>query len=234
MTSVYFFVPNLIGYSRIIFAILAFYYCNDRYELFFIFYALSAILDMADGYAARALGQASRFGAILDMVTDRASTTCLIVVLARFYPKFHGWYLFLITLDLVSHFTHIYSTLSRGSTSHKNVSRHNWMLHLYYTNRYVLAGLCGGNEGFFLWSYLLHFWSGPLISLGSFAAYVDLFLPVTNGSISFVQFMTFIVFFPVMFIKQLMNLIQLKQACQDIVELDEQERAAKKSAQKSQ
>ncbi len=34
-------------------------------------YALSCLLDAADGYAARKLGQTSRFGAVLDMVTDR-------------------------------------------------------------------------------------------------------------------------------------------------------------------
>jgi hypothetical protein len=34
-------------------------------------YCVSALLDAVDGKAARALGQSSRFGAILDMVTDR-------------------------------------------------------------------------------------------------------------------------------------------------------------------
>jgi len=227
MVSVYFFVPNLIGYTRIIFAVAAFYYCYDNYVAFFTFYALSAILDMADGYAARALGQASRFGAILDMVTDRASTTCLIVVLAQFYPQYNGWFLFLIALDLVSHFIHIFSTLSRGSASHKAVDKHNRLLHLYYTNRLVLAGLCAGNEGFFLWSYLLHFWSGPSIHLGQFANYASLFLPVTDGSISLVAFIIFFIMFPIMFIKQFLNLVQLAQACHDLVALDEHERKLK-------
>jgi hypothetical protein len=77
---------------------------------------------------------------------------------------------------------------------------------------------------------------------------VDLFVPVTNGKcalvggnccpfssftfilsggISFVQFMTFFVCFPIMFIKQTMNLVQLIQAAQDIVALDEEERRLK-------
>lgn len=34
-------------------------------------YCVSALLDAVDGVAARALGQTSKFGAILDMVTDR-------------------------------------------------------------------------------------------------------------------------------------------------------------------
>jgi hypothetical protein len=34
-------------------------------------YVISCLLDAVDGMAARALGQPSRFGAVLDMVTDR-------------------------------------------------------------------------------------------------------------------------------------------------------------------
>jgi CDP-diacylglycerol--inositol 3-phosphatidyltransferase len=34
-------------------------------------YAVSSFLDVADGQAARRLGQTSKFGAVLDMVTDR-------------------------------------------------------------------------------------------------------------------------------------------------------------------
>jgi len=35
-------------------------------------YAVSCLLDAVDGQAARALGQTSKFGAVLDMVTDRS------------------------------------------------------------------------------------------------------------------------------------------------------------------
>ena len=36
-----------------------------------IAYCISQLLDAVDGHAARYLGQASKFGAVLDMVTDR-------------------------------------------------------------------------------------------------------------------------------------------------------------------
>ena len=36
-------------------------------------YGISCLLDAADGHAARALGQTSKFGAVLDMVTDRCA-----------------------------------------------------------------------------------------------------------------------------------------------------------------
>lgn len=34
-------------------------------------YGVSCLLDAIDGHAARLLGQTSRFGAVLDMITDR-------------------------------------------------------------------------------------------------------------------------------------------------------------------
>jgi CDP-diacylglycerol--inositol 3-phosphatidyltransferase len=50
-------------------------------------YLISGILDAFDGHAARYLNQGTKFGAMLDMLTDRCATMCLSVVLAMFYPK---------------------------------------------------------------------------------------------------------------------------------------------------
>jgi CDP-diacylglycerol--inositol 3-phosphatidyltransferase len=71
VSEVYFFWPNLIGYSRIVLAAAAFAFAFESFQLFFFFYAASAALDMADGHAARYFNQVSRYGAVLDMVTDR-------------------------------------------------------------------------------------------------------------------------------------------------------------------
>lgn len=38
-----------------------------------LLYGASSLLDAADGYAARKLGQASQFGAVLDMIVDRSA-----------------------------------------------------------------------------------------------------------------------------------------------------------------
>ena len=71
MPSVFLYVPNLIGYFRIISALASFYFAKDQPLLFLALYALSYLLDAADGPAARYLKQTSMFGAMLDMVTDR-------------------------------------------------------------------------------------------------------------------------------------------------------------------
>ena len=54
--SVFLFVPNLIGYLRVVLAIAAFYYIRQPL-LFLPLYAGSCLLDALDGTAARALGQ---------------------------------------------------------------------------------------------------------------------------------------------------------------------------------
>lgn len=45
------------GYARMVFALIAFAFAHDNFVVFYIFYSLSAILDIADGHAARAFDQ---------------------------------------------------------------------------------------------------------------------------------------------------------------------------------
>ncbi len=75
-------------------------------------YGISCLLDAVDGQAARALGQASKFGAVLDMVTDRCTTACLLCFLAIKYAQYPAAVIifqFLIALDFASHYIHMYS-----------------------------------------------------------------------------------------------------------------------------
>eukprot|EP00118_Oscarella_pearsei_P010334 m.63034 g.63034 ORF g.63034 m.63034 type:complete len:195 (+) comp35128_c0_seq6:74-658(+) len=72
MTSVYLFVPNLIGYARLVLVLLA--YVLFHYPIpFLVIYGFSAALDGFDGYAARKYNQMSAFGAWLDVVVDNIS-----------------------------------------------------------------------------------------------------------------------------------------------------------------
>lgn len=102
-----------------------------------LLYSISCLLDALDGYAARAYEQSTKFGAVLDMVTDRCTTTCLLVFLAQAFPRWSIVFQALISLDLASHYMHMYATLSMGGgdQSHKKVdSSRSWILNQYYTN----------------------------------------------------------------------------------------------------
>lgn len=97
------FVPNLIGYARVALALVGYWTALTDWRTTLTCYFISQILDAADGYAARRLGQSSNFGAVLDMVTDRTSTMCLCIVLGNLYPHLVFTFCCLVMLDLFSH-----------------------------------------------------------------------------------------------------------------------------------
>lgn len=101
--NIFLFYPNLIGYSRIVLAIASLYYMPIHPRTCSALYTVSCLLDALDGYAARAYNQSTRFGAVLDMVTDRCSTSCLLVFLASAFPRWAIVFQLLISLDLASH-----------------------------------------------------------------------------------------------------------------------------------
>jgi CDP-diacylglycerol--inositol 3-phosphatidyltransferase len=81
--NVFLFWPNIIGYWRIVLAIGALWYMPLHPRTCSALYSVSCLLDALDGYAARYLNQSTKFGAVLDMVTDRCTTACLLVSILR-------------------------------------------------------------------------------------------------------------------------------------------------------
>ena len=103
-----------------------------------LLYSVSCLLDALDGVAARHFHQATQFGSVLDMVTDRCTTACLLVFLSSAWPRWALLFQILISLDLASHYMHMYATLTMGGSgqSHKMVDpERSRFLHLYYTNK---------------------------------------------------------------------------------------------------
>jgi CDP-diacylglycerol--inositol 3-phosphatidyltransferase len=107
MNPVFLWAPNLIGYGRIVSAALAFYFANQPL-IGASLYVSSQLLDSVDGHVARALGQSSRFGAVLDMLTDRMSSMVLMLLLGKFYPEFDFCFTWLVVLDVVAHWCQMY------------------------------------------------------------------------------------------------------------------------------
>ncbi|KAJ8473268.1 hypothetical protein ONZ45_g16355 [Pleurotus djamor] len=116
--NVFLFVPNLIGYTRVILAGLSLHYMSYHPKYY--------------GQAARALGQTSKFGAVLDMVTDR---------------HYMHMYSSLVT-----------GSRSHKSVQ-SDVSR---ILRWYYNNQTTLFLVCAGNEVFFVALYLMKWTHTPL------------------------------------------------------------------------
>lgn len=209
--NVFLFIPNLIGYARIVLAISSFYFMPTDYVLTTITYLTSGLLDAFDGYAARYFNQSTMFGAMLDMLTDRCVTTALQVMLALFYPNYTFVFQILICLDISSHWIHVQSSLLKGGASHKKIDLSgNFFLRVYYHSRIVLFLMCAGNELFFCMLYLIHFTSGPLVSVGN----------ISFGLWVAMAWLTL----PICIVKQVISVIQLIVACINTANLDESER----------
>lgn len=84
-------VPNTITFARLIllmplFALLVLLW-HENFWAFIVLVVLGAT-DWVDGFAARKLGQVTRFGAVLDPVADRTSqvVVCLTLVISGIVP----------------------------------------------------------------------------------------------------------------------------------------------------
>lgn len=75
------YVPNLIGYGRVI-LLCAFYgLALKHWVLALLCYLTSFAGDLFDGYFAKKFDQCSTFGMVLDMITDRVATTGFLSIL---------------------------------------------------------------------------------------------------------------------------------------------------------
>ncbi|PVU99363.1 hypothetical protein BB559_000785 [Furculomyces boomerangus] len=200
-SDVFVFVPNLIGYTRVFLTAVAVYSMYSEHpHMMVLSYAISELLDAADGYYARKLNQCSKFGEVLDMVTDRCTTVCLMTYLTKLYPSLSMIICFLISLDISSHYMQMYASLASGNSNHKQMDENaHPILKAYYTKRIVLFWVCFGNETFFILSYYVKYLSG-------FSYYLT--------------FTMLIVSFPVFALKNTINGIQLYEASKQLAKGD--------------
>ncbi|KAH9284793.1 CDP-diacylglycerol--inositol 3-phosphatidyltransferase [Echinococcus granulosus] len=177
---IFLFIPNLIGYVRILLLLYACWYMSTDPVRAAVSYLLSALLDAFDGHVARLLDQSTKFGAALDMLSDRCTTTCLLFTLGTFYPRYLFFFQISACIDIASHWLHVQSSIQGGSSSHKTISLDgNPLLRIYYTNRVVLFIMCAGNELFYAMLYLLHFAEGStFFGLGVHLVVLYLSLPI--------------------------------------------------------
>ena len=156
------------------------------------------------------------------MVTDRCTTSCLLCFLSSAYPEYTVVFQTLVSIDLASHYMHMYSTLTQGGSSHKSIpGEQPWILRQYYHNNYVLFGLCAANELFFVAIYLLSF--PPRSTSPPFLGYfksIPLSYPYVLAALTF----------PFCLLKQVINLVQMANAAILLVDGDLEEFSKRTSA----
>ena len=193
---------NIMDYLRVVLSMYAFYKARDSPIIFIICYFISFILDAFDGMVARHYHQVSKLGATLDMVTDRISTAGLLAILSGFYDDYKIIFVYLIMLDVGSHWlqTHSGFLVDVKNDNHKNLGEKFFLLRLYYTNRNVLGTVCLGAEVFLLMLYFNHFY--PELKSNNF--YLLFYYPC----------------FAIYAFKQLVSIIQIFGASQRIADWD--------------
>ncbi|KAF8822227.1 putative phosphatidylinositol synthase [Cardiosporidium cionae] len=149
------YIPNLIGYVRVALLVIAIFLAYSNWIGFVICYTSSQILDAADGWAARKFGQETRFGAVLDQVTDRISTVVLYVLNCQIYPEYTTVFLLILMTDMGGHWLHTFGAALAGSVSHKRIPGKVSLLKLYYEKRVVMLICIIGYEGCWMSLFLL-------------------------------------------------------------------------------
>lgn len=208
--SVYLYIPNIIGYIRVIINCGGFALCYTNKPLFAFLYFFSFVCDGLDGYLARKFNQVSTFGAVLDMVTDRVSTACLLALLSQFYSP--GLiFLALLGLDIASHWLQMYSSFLSGKTSHKDVrDESNWLLKAYYGYRPFMAFCCVACEVLYIILFLYADKKSPRLFD------VSMNIIAERSIVSLVFVLTLFGWA----IKQVINVIQMKSAADSCVLYD--------------
>lgn len=214
---IYLYVPNLIGYARILANLVAFGFAFTNKKLFAGLYLMSFICDELDGRFARLLNQTSTFGAVLDMVTDRVSTAGLLVVLSHNYKSCFGLFLGLLALDIASHWLQMYSMFLASKASHKDVAdSKSKLLKAYYQHRMFMGYCCVGAEVLYLILYI--------IAEEQFSSVLDV---VHNAATRSSPWLILgLVALPGWAIKQLVNFLQIRSAAEVCVLYDIQKSKA--------
>jgi len=165
--NVLLYLPNLIGYVRVI-CMFAFFFLSQSekqaklkfkslfyWQIAIIFYFVGFFLDLVDGWAARKFNQSTLYGATLDMVVDRVATAGLLCILSSLDPEKLFIYTTLIVLDIGSHWFHMASTVTQGHHKDAKVlEERNYVLRLYYGVKWIFASCCVGQEFYYIYQYV--------------------------------------------------------------------------------
>jgi CDP-diacylglycerol--inositol 3-phosphatidyltransferase len=168
-SQVFFFVPQWIGYFRLLCTSLFIYYATisltsgEYSDRAIVLYCLSFVGDMFDGMAARKFNQCSTFGGVLDMVTDRCTTLSMIIILTWIYTDTTEKLnlMFLAILDISSHWFQMYAaaTLGQHHKSEEANKKRFFLVKWYYTCYPFFGYCCVGAEFTYIFMYAIPYCS---------------------------------------------------------------------------
>lgn len=240
-TDVLLYIPNIIGYARVILCSMSFVIMLSFPSLWIValvMYLTSFVGDLIDGWLARKFNQTSQFGGVLDMITDRCGTLGLLYVLGLEYQHFslenkddlsttaplfststvylllRITFVFLQILDISSHWCQMHAALSLGvhHKSDQGNQQNHFLVQWFYKYYYFFGYLCVGAE----FTYLLLYARERMVVAALAAA-------GRNDSVAFWQRAidwALVVTVPGCLAKQAVNVMQLVSVCRQIARKD--------------
>ena len=206
------------GYVRILFGIIPIFIHKYNYLLVVSLYCISQLLDAFDGYFARLYKQETKFGALLDMITDRCSTIIMIVINITLYHNdslFFKCSLIFLLIDISGHWIYLISSIISGNNSHKNTNTNMWVpMKIYYSNKYLLFTLHACNELMWIINYIEYFAQYDKNSQS-----LNIFDLLVFSNKFFIT--------PLALLKNIMNFVHLIYGFKVVLELDIYERETK-------
>ena len=131
------YIPNIIGYIRILFLIYFWKYNN------YIYYILSYLLDGVDGFLARKFNQCSIFGYYLDMLIDRISSGYILTLCSYVNPL----YIIFLINEEISHLIVLIDCYINNE--HQKETKENYLIsNLYLRSKYVMFLSIIGSEAY--------------------------------------------------------------------------------------
>ncbi|KAL9980296.1 hypothetical protein ACROYT_G008859 [Oculina patagonica] len=168
MQKIYFFVPNLIGYVRIVLNLAAFYFMLHKPFLTIILHFTGGILlDVADGVSARYFNQCSSYGDLLDFLVDRCGRIGMMMALCVFYPQYLFVFQLLVCLEITGSLSNYYrcALLTHSNNTFKKTCSYDpWLLRIFFEEPITTLVIIGQDMCVAMF-YLLHFSPGPAVTL---------------------------------------------------------------------
>lgn len=135
------YIPNILGYIRILLAFYALHQSGDEPTRAVILFILSASLDLIDGILARSLNQISSFGVLLDIVADNILRTCgwmAVAILPTTSIKMHMVTATIISLEWMTMLATQLHANSGSSQQHWKLQRDNdpWIVRALFANNF--------------------------------------------------------------------------------------------------
>ncbi|XP_068747998.1 CDP-diacylglycerol--inositol 3-phosphatidyltransferase-like isoform X1 [Montipora capricornis] len=168
MRKVHLFVPNLIGYARIVLNLLAFYFMLRKpYVTVVLHFTGGFLLDVVDGITARHLDQCSKFGDLLDMLVDRCGRIGMLMGLCVLYPQHLFAFQLVACLEIAGCWSNHYRCAllsNQHQVFQKTRATDPWILKIFFQEPICSFAICGQDTCVAM-CYLLHFSPGPTVTL---------------------------------------------------------------------